>query len=725
MSLSWPVKGPVSQHFGSNPNSIQPNGHTGVDFAIPVGTPLYAPDSGNIEFEGWASTLSASNPWWIAPAYAGIVVLINHNDGFISLHGHLSSTVVNNGQFVEKGQLIGYSGSTGLSTGPHLHYEILGWPLQPYNGFYGRINPSSVVNGYAEDEINVFPGGNVTPGPSAPNQRLAKENNVNQRSEPNTNAPIVRIIAANTLEVFDGYVHGEDFAGTNVWYKDVHGYAWAGAFTNSSTDGLNNLTPAPALGANQRKVGEANVNQRVNPNTSSAVVRVISANTVETFTAFVRGENVVVGDFSSNIWYKDAQGYAWAGGFHSQDTAGLPDETPAEVPVLQANQRVAGPIGAIQRDKPERSGAPVRTVAGGTTETFTGFVRGESVTIDGLTTDIWYKDDAGYVWAGAFTSQDTAGLADLTPVVPTDPIKFFEMRTTVPQGVRIRSLPSLSGVVKATLPPSVDVKISGYVEGDVVADSNLWYVLEAGYSHSSGWTSDSTDGLEKLVIVENPVIVDPGAYGFIPDFAFVEYRPANTNNMQDGNFPANPAKIVLHQFDAKDKFPSIDGVIKHFQTARSNPSSAHFVVSGDRIVQMVSLRDRAFHAGTIGNDYIGIEVDPQEDAKTVASVKKLIAALNKLYGKVFTYTKHRDVPGNSTLCGADIHLENYVVEEEPVIPPVIVVPPVDDDEDEVIIPPVVKPEDPEVPARSEEEIIREFLKFADNYLIEKWRESQQ
>lgn len=603
MSLSYPVQGPVTQHFGTNPSSIQPNGHTGMDFGIPVGTPLYAADSGNIAFEGWATNLSASNPWWIAPAYAGIVVLINHNDGYISLYGHMSDTVVNNGQFVEKGQLIGHSGNTGLSTGPHLHFEVLGWPLQPYNGYYGRLRLEGLVSGYAKA------------AELAPNQRAVGSNNLNQRAEPNTTSAVVRVIQANTVETFDGYVVGEMFSGHDVWYKDAQGYVWSGAFEDSSLNGLNNVTPAPTPPPapvrlpNQRAVGADAINQRAEANTSAPVVRIIAPNTTETFDGFVRGQSVTLNGYTSDIWYKDAKGYAWSGPFTPSDTSGLPDLTPAPVPTPTP-----------------------------------------------------------------------------TPV-PEQP-KTAE-RTVVDVGVRVRTLPYLTAPIKEVLPASSKVTVKSFVNSDKALDTYVWYALDNGYAHASGFTDQTTSGLTESAKPDAPANPEPeGAnppnlgYSFTPDFDFVEYRPAHYDNMGDLNFPANPAMIVPHQFDAKDKFPSLDGVINWFQTSRpASPSSAHFAVSGDRIVQLVSLKDRAFHAGSVGNNYIGIEVDPQEDEKTVASVKKLIRALNARYGKVFQYIKHQNVTGNSTKCGDDIHLEKYTVDVS--LPPVVVDPPV------IVIPPIV------------------------------------
>jgi hypothetical protein len=579
MSLSWPVKGTITQQFGSNPNSIQPNGHTGVDFGIPEGTPIYAADSGNIVFEGWATTLSSSNPWWIAPAYAGILIIINHNDGFMSVYGHLSGTVINNGQFVEKGQLIGHSGSTGLATGPHLHFEVFQWPLQPYNGFYGRVNPNPLISGFAMEAQSSLV--------LAPNQRSVGENNINQRAQPNTTSEIVRIIQANTVETFTGYVRGENFSGSDLWYKDDQGYAWAKAFASPAvTDGLPDLTPpppAPALSPTQRKVGADNVNQRTEANTSSPVIRVIAANTVEEFTGYVIGESVQ----GLNVWFKDKDGYAWAGGFIDQSTNGLPNLTPAKpapVPVqppvttLPVIQRQIGDSKLNVRSEPNTSASIVSTVEAKATLTIDSWVTGQD--IEGIST--WFKNSSGYMWAGGFTTQDTNGLSYL-------------------------------GTIK---PPA-----------------------------------------------------EPEKYSFAPAFDFVEVIPAGIGNFEYGNFPGKPEKVVIHQFGT----PGVDTLTSTINTF-NNPNggrqvSAHFVVSGKRIIQMVSLKDRAYHAGSVGNNYVGIETDPAQDADTIASTKRLLQALKDYYGYELVKTRHRDVPGNSTNCGSLINLDLYNL-SAPVTPPV-------------------------------------------------------
>src|SRR5215217_661545 len=125
----WPLEGyPMTQRFGDNPsNGINPSGgHTGYDFGCPVGTELRAPGDGTVVFEGWATGIpgGVSNQWLIAPNAAGITVIIDHGPGEpLSIIGHNMSTLINTGDWVRKGQVIATSDTTGLATGPHVHFE--------------------------------------------------------------------------------------------------------------------------------------------------------------------------------------------------------------------------------------------------------------------------------------------------------------------------------------------------------------------------------------------------------------------------------------------------------------------------------------------------------------------------------------------------------------------------------------------------------------------------
>ena len=86
--------------------------HAGIDFGAPTGTPVYAAGDGVVEKAGWAGGYGR----WLQ---------IKHNNGYETGYGHLSRWAVKQGQHVHQGQVVAYVGSTGLSTGPHLHYEIM------------------------------------------------------------------------------------------------------------------------------------------------------------------------------------------------------------------------------------------------------------------------------------------------------------------------------------------------------------------------------------------------------------------------------------------------------------------------------------------------------------------------------------------------------------------------------------------------------------------------
>lgn len=104
--------------------------HTGIDIAAAKGTPVYATADG---------TVSASDP---GSGY-GITVVLNHGYSYQTLYAHLSKKAVKAGQHVTRGQIIGYVGSTGMSSGPHLHYEVIkgGTRVNPVHYFFNDITP--------------------------------------------------------------------------------------------------------------------------------------------------------------------------------------------------------------------------------------------------------------------------------------------------------------------------------------------------------------------------------------------------------------------------------------------------------------------------------------------------------------------------------------------------------------------------------------------------------
>lgn len=142
-NIWWPLKSvTITGAWANSPAfyaKYDQKGHNGIDLRAAVGTPVYASDAGVVDFEGWG----VNHSWMGKPA--GICVLVKHAWGYTG-YAHLQRTVVNKGQKVKKGQLLGYSDHTGASLAPHLHWETL--PLKPNfgNGFAGRVNPTSLVN---------------------------------------------------------------------------------------------------------------------------------------------------------------------------------------------------------------------------------------------------------------------------------------------------------------------------------------------------------------------------------------------------------------------------------------------------------------------------------------------------------------------------------------------------------------------------------------------------
>ena len=106
--------------------------HAGLDFSAPTGTPIYATADGEVQIAGFNTD-----------GY-GNKVVINHGYGFQTLYAHMVRVIANAGQSVKRGEVIGYVGSTGKSTGSHLHYEVIkrGTKVDPVYYFYNDLTPA-------------------------------------------------------------------------------------------------------------------------------------------------------------------------------------------------------------------------------------------------------------------------------------------------------------------------------------------------------------------------------------------------------------------------------------------------------------------------------------------------------------------------------------------------------------------------------------------------------
>lgn len=128
-----PAAGVLSSRFSTSrdhPIFHRALPHEGVDISAPMGTPILAAAKGMVTFAGWISGL-------------GYTVEITHGYGYVTRYGHASKLLVQRGQSVTRGEVIAQVGSTGLSTSPHLHYEVRigGKAVNPLNYVIGNVLP--------------------------------------------------------------------------------------------------------------------------------------------------------------------------------------------------------------------------------------------------------------------------------------------------------------------------------------------------------------------------------------------------------------------------------------------------------------------------------------------------------------------------------------------------------------------------------------------------------
>jgi murein DD-endopeptidase MepM/ murein hydrolase activator NlpD len=123
----------IASGFGYRIDPIYktPKMHAGLDFSAPQGTPIYATADGRIKSTGYSDVGYGNH------------VIINHGYGYETLYGHMIRIKVKRGQKVKRGEILGYVGSTGKSTGPHCHYEVHknGNKLDPVYFFYNDLSP--------------------------------------------------------------------------------------------------------------------------------------------------------------------------------------------------------------------------------------------------------------------------------------------------------------------------------------------------------------------------------------------------------------------------------------------------------------------------------------------------------------------------------------------------------------------------------------------------------
>lgn len=332
MLTMWPVEGPVTQRFGANPASWQPDGHTGMDFGVPIGTPVRAPADGVVLYEGWATALGWPNRYYLAIDFdgpdngdqsGGIVLIIDHGD-FVTIMGHLSQTGINVGDRVTRGEIVAQTGNTGFSTGPHLHLEVLPNNWNVLARWYGRVNPEL----YIGKAVELLPAERL----------VANGRTASGRTQPRGTGDLVRTAPSGAREIFDGWINGEVVNGNGIWYHDTTpAWYWSGNFEDSSTNGLPDMNVVivpggevsePVLG-NQRVTAADGAQRRSAPNKNAAAVgERFPGDKILTFRGFVHGETPYPN--TTDVWFVGAFGeptYFWAGSFEDEGVHDLPDLT--------------------------------------------------------------------------------------------------------------------------------------------------------------------------------------------------------------------------------------------------------------------------------------------------------------------------------------------------------------------------------------------------------------
>jgi murein DD-endopeptidase MepM/ murein hydrolase activator NlpD len=183
-----PVDSYISQPWGANktggitpdPNgtdmqrlvyeygNYQPYGHDGIDYGCPIGTPVYAPGPGVIEWSGWGQDM----PQHIALKYgfvygpggwpSGILVCMRMDNSDIGCYmAHLSESYYEPGQWVNDDIIVGLSGNSGRSGGPHCHFSAIRFPVNYSDGLYSRVNPLPLFSSVTQ--VQIRPGGTGDP----------------------------------------------------------------------------------------------------------------------------------------------------------------------------------------------------------------------------------------------------------------------------------------------------------------------------------------------------------------------------------------------------------------------------------------------------------------------------------------------------------------------------------------------------------------------------------
>lgn len=196
--------------------------------------------------------------------------------------------------------------------------------------------------------------------------------------------------------------------------------------------------------------------------------------------------------------------------------------------------------------------------------------------------------------------------------------------------------------------------MSKYIHSSLISETYFW---------SGGFTDSSTNGLN-LIETMQPTPPNQPSNVLVADSPLVT-RTVYTDNFSDTII--NPEFIVVHWWGDPNTNPTIDGVINHFKNTAAQVS-AHYIVNDFEVVQMVKENKRAWHAGSSGNNHIGIEFDPNGGDAMYTRGASLIKDIRTRLGKQLPLKKHSDFM--PTACPGNINLDglNGIVQVPPSIP---------------------------------------------------------
>jgi uncharacterized protein YraI len=248
----YPNSGRLTQVYWTKVSYTSSGYHKGLDIAEPSGNPVLAARQGTVTFRGWSSV-----------GY-GNLVIVSHESSYQTYYGHNSSFTCSLNQGVAAGQQISVVGSTGNSTGPHVHWEIrrYGSPIYIPGAVYNTVTRGTPLN-YFYADLTPLGGAPPPPPPSTNKAMKVTASTLNVRSGPGTSYGIVGYAYANQI-----YISFEQNSGWHrIWYNGNTGWC-SGSYLSQVT------------GVTARKVTLDNLNVRTGPGTGYSIVGTAKINSL-------------------------------------------------------------------------------------------------------------------------------------------------------------------------------------------------------------------------------------------------------------------------------------------------------------------------------------------------------------------------------------------------------------------------------------------------------------